>query len=144
MELARSRASSAIRATDDDPCCIESRSRSSSSAEGFLTTEQREHALRRRVRQGQHVGPGIDEDLLPREFGRFKGEVRVPDDRLAGGQVFERDLQLIDIGLQRVSLERTEAPPQSCYLPNGLFDNFGRLEVFPFDERPTPPGHNFR
>ena len=44
------------------------------------------------------------------EIAGFGGEVNIGDAGFAGGDVFQRDLQRVDVGLERVLLERAERP----------------------------------
>ena len=83
--------------------------------------------MRGGVGLGEDAGAGLDEDLLAGEVAGFGGEVGVFDRGVAGGDVFEGDLQGVDVGLESVAFEGTEAAAEDGDLVDGVIDDGGGL-----------------
>src|SRR5215207_7681482 len=86
-----------------------------------LLAQQRQDALRRLVRLGQHAGAGLLQDLELRERDHLRGHVRVADTALRRGQVLLVARDVGDGVLQTV-LDRTERRASSRDVVDGIVD----------------------
>ena len=61
-----------------------------------MSAEEREDTLRGLVGLREHRGAGLGQDLVPGELDHFLRHVGVADAALRGGQVLDRDVEVVD------------------------------------------------
>ncbi|MEJ2578758.1 MAG: hypothetical protein P8Z68_06615 [Kineosporiaceae bacterium] len=62
------------------------------------------------LRLGEHGGAGLGQDLLFREVDHLRGHVGIADPAVGGGEVLDRDVQVVDLVVEAV-LVGTEGGP---------------------------------
>src|SRR5699024_4607571 len=92
----------------------------------WRSAEQGEDALRELVGLGQHGGAGLLEDVGAGVADHLVGHVGVADPRLRGGEVLDRDLQVVDRVVEAVLL-RTQIRTHRRHRLDGLVDELDRL-----------------
>src|SRR5262249_47762611 len=82
--------------------------------------------LRILVRNLEHGGAGLHENLSTRQVRRFGGEVGVADVALGVGQVDQGVVERVLVRIERRALERTQPTAERSDLVNRFVDDPGR------------------
>ena len=100
-------------------------------------SEELKDVLGRGVGLCQHRCAGLHQNLVLRELRRLLREVRVTNTRFRVRQVFDRHVQAVDVGHQRVLLERAHLRSERGYAADsGVNDLNGLLLTLWDDDSP--------